>query len=596
MKETFPINTEPLKDNSESVMNEGSSGTPLLKENMLSEFSESEKKFARDNLGVYPKDVLMTSEEIIQYIAEKIAESILEHVSEGDAHDIQGKINESLSGYMKSDGSVGFTNRVKGVEPVENDDLSTKKYSDDNILLHEKKDDPHGTMAAVKELLKRYLLTDDAITLSNGYTRTQIDTMIKDFVLVTGERGFTKPILGKYPLVSSHISTKEYVDDVMSEHNLLSDPHGFKEYVSNAISNFLTSDDVYRKEETYSRVQINTKIEEMIEPVVTSVIRKHLLEDDPHGTLATVKAMNYVKNDGSVPFINPVQGVEGKNSKEFVTKSQLDKVEKKFDDLLNDEAVNNNKWTPSGPVQSTVGLVSKGTEFKDPMSLQQIIDAFFYGKSLSVNVKEYCSYGEIVDIEMVVRPTSMIDDVKLYQDEKLIGQYDASDFNDSGCKIIKSMPITSCSTFNMVVTFTNGSKCDDIDVCCVAYDVFVGAMPKWLSGSSTSIEYLNQLCSSDPINNKKFNYGPETCEYNIEYNFKSQNEPKSLFIAMPISYPSLLFMNTITQQFPANQFVSIDNIPYTMPDGSIVMYKLFIFPQGITEMNMNVVYKLNCNQ
>lgn len=594
MKETFPINKEPLQDNSEGVLNEGKSGTPLLKENMLSEFSDSEKNLARENLGVYAKDVLMTSTEIIQYIAEQISDAIASHIKDGDQHDIMTKIKDSLAGYMKSDGSVNFIGRVKGVEPIENADLSTKKYVDDTMALHLKNDDPHEIMMQVREILRRYVLTDDAITLSTGYTRTQIDTMIKDFVLTTGERGFAKPILGKYPLVSQHLSTKEYVDDVMSKHNMLDDPHGLKAFVTMAISNFLTDDDVYRKEETYSRTQINAKIEEMIEPVVTSVIRRHLLEDDPHGTLATVKAMGYVKSDGSIPFTHPVQGVEGKNSKEFITKSQLDRVERKFDDILGDESVNNNKWTPSGPVQATVGLVSKGTQFNDPMSLQQIVDAFFYGKSLSVNVKDYCSYGESVNVEMVVRPTSMIDDVKLYQGDKLIGQFDAAEFGSDGCKIVKSMPITSCSTFTMVVTFTNGVKCDDVDICCVAYDVFIGAMPKWLAGSSTSIEYLNQLCLADPTNNKKFNYGPEVCEYDIDYKFISPNEPKSLFIGMPITYPSLLFMNTVTQQFPVTQFVSIDNIPYTMPDGTIIMYKLFIFPQGITEMNMNVLYKLNC--
>lgn len=594
MKGTIEVNGDANNKNAREFAEEA--GTPLMRENLLSEFSDSEKPLVRSNLNVYSKDDLMTIDEVKAYVSEQILAKITEHISTVDPHGYKTAIAEALVGYILSDGSVPFTGRVKGVEPLENEDLSTKEYVDKVMALHLNENDPHEIMNKVNELLKFYVLREDAAIKTEVYTQEQVNALIKDFVDVNGEKGFNKAVLGKYPLLKDHLSTKSYVDDVMLEHNKVDDAHGLKTYIIEKLEDYVTKELVYTKEETYTRKQIDVKIEDIATPIVQSLINNHLLADDPHGTLATVKEMNFVKSNGSVPFTSPQKGVNGVASNDLVTKSQLDKVESKFDEILNDQMVNPNQWTPSGPVQASVGLVQKGSEFNEPMTLQQIIDAFFYGKSTSIECQEYCQFGDVIPVVVTVRPTSMIDEVKVYQDERLIGHYNSGDFDESGCITIDSLPITTqCVNFRLEVTFTNGTKCADYDTCCVAHALYIGAMPKWLSGSSTSIEYLNQLCLSDPTNNKKFFLGDKHCDYEIAYDFNTPEEPKSIFIAMPLSYPNLDYIYTRSQQIDASHFVTIDNIPYTLPDGQIVIYKLYIFPEGITKMNMNVIYKLECN-
>lgn len=583
-------------DNNENVASPKSEGTPLMHENLLSEFTDEELKLVLENLGVYPKSKVYTIDEIVSYVKEQLEDAINKHIEQGDAHNVARMIADALEGYIKSDGSISFTSRVQGVEPLENDDLSTKEYVDKVMALHLNENDPHEIMNKVNELLRFYILKDDAASKNEVYTQEQVNSLIRNFVDADGEKGFNKAVLGKYPLLKDHLSTKSYVDDVMLEHNKVDDAHGLKTYITDKLEDYVTKELVYTKSETYTRKQIDVKIEDIATPVVQNLINNHLLSDDPHGTLAAVREMSFIKSNGSVPFTSPQKGVNGVASNDLITKAQLDKVEKKFDDILNDQMVNPNQWTPSGPVQASVGLVQRGYEFNEPMTLQQVIDAFFYGKSTSIECQEYCQFGEAIPVTVTVRPTSMIDEVKVYQDERLIGHYNSEDFDDSGCIVLDSLPITAqCVNFRLEVIFTNGTKCADYDTCCVAHALYIGAMPKWLAGSSTSIEYLNQLCLSDPTNNKKFFLGDKHCEYEIAYNFNTPNEPKSIFIAMPLSYPNLDYIYTRSQQIDASHFVTIDNIPYTLPDGQIVIYKLYIFPEGITEMNMNVIYKLECN-
>ena len=154
MKRTIVLGSDQddaINKNSEVQASE----TPLIHEKLLSEFSEDEKPLVLENLGVYPKDKVMTIDEAKAYISEQIKNGIDSHVSEDDPHGLLDDIADILSNYVKIDGSNGFTNRVKGITPIEENDLSTKKYIDDSIVLHEKKDDPHGTLKEVKELLLR---------------------------------------------------------------------------------------------------------------------------------------------------------------------------------------------------------------------------------------------------------------------------------------------------------------------------------------------------------------------------------------------------------------------------------------------------------
>lgn len=566
----------------------------LQRDNYLNEFADdSAKALARANLGVLSSAESMRANDIQLAIAEAVANSMSDHLSKSDPHNIMTQVNKKLGEFMRLDGMVGFQNRVSGKDPVSPDDLSTKRYVDSVVNTHiEDHNDPHDTMQLVREALKSYALACDVYAKSQTYSQVQIDTLIRDMVKTDGSTPFIVPQKGVYPVLSSDLAVKAYVDDVMKAHKLESDPHNMYSYIEDRLKLYAKAEDVYTKEETYSRPQIESKIESLMTPVVEKAITKHVQEDDPHHTMESVRAMEYVKADGTVPFKQPQSGVPGIKPEHLATIGDVEYRTKALSDKF-DESVESCIWKTSGPVQTTVGYVEDNSILPDKVNFQQIMDKIFYGDGVGIDVKEYAQYGEIIDVVMNIRPTLMIDIVKLYQGDKLIGTFDREDFEPDGSHTVKSNPITEDPTiFKMEVTYTNGNIKTVTAQTSIAYGVYVGIMPKWMHGMQMTIDYMESQILSDPTNNKKFFDGSGRLEYEMDYLFNTPDEPKSLFIAMPTSYPNLSSVDTVTQQFPANQFECIDNIVLTLADGKLIMYKIYIFPVGIVELNMKVIYKL----
>lgn len=566
----------------------------LMHDNFLGEFiDEREKSLARTNLGVYGKDETMTAVAIENMIAENVSNAISDHCNSDDPHNIIPVLQEKLKGYVKLDGTTPFEAPQKGVTPSSPEDLATKEYVDVKHISHsEDTHDPHKTMNLVKEALKDYALSCDVYPKNKTYSQVEVNTLISDMVKNDGTTPFKVPQRGVYPKSNDDLSTKRYVDDVFQKHNLEADPHGCREYINSKLSQYALADDVYKKTETYSRPQINAVIESLMSDVIANEINKHCIADDPHKTWETVKEQHYVKRDGTVPFTAPQAGKPGVMDDDFIVRSQLkavrEAIEEKIENLGSDFY-----WKTSGPVQTTVGMVEDNTELPNKISFQDIMDAIFYGDGVKIEVPKFASYGLMVNVTMHVRPAMLIDYVELYQDDKLIGRFSYDDFADGGEHTVKSSPITNNPTrFRMKVFYTNGNVRTAEAETKIAYGVYVGITPKWMSGASMTIEYMEQLTLSDPTNNKKFNLGDEETEYRIHYKFNTPEEVKSLFIAMPVTYPDLNYMCTITQQFPASQFECINNIPLQLPNGMIVMYKIYIFPVGIAEMDMCAIYKL----
>lgn len=566
----------------------------LKHDNFLGEFiDEREKSLARTNLGVYGKEDTMTAVAIENMIAENVSNAINDHCKESDPHETIPVILEKLKGYVKLDGTTPFQAPQKGINPSSPEDLTTKEYVDTKMISHsEDTHDPHRTMNLVREALVDYALACDVYPKNKVYTQAQVNTLIADMVKNDGTTPFKVPQKGVYPKSNDDLATKRYADDVFSKHNLESDPHGLREYVNTKLEQYALADDVYKKSETYSRPQVNAVIEGLMCDVINREINKHCIEDDPHKTWATVQEQHYVKRDGSVPFTAPQAGKPGVMDDDFIVRSQLKAVRKAIEERI-DNIGADFFWKTSGPVQTTVGMVEDNTELPSKISFQDIMDAIFYGDGVKIEVPKYTSYGSMVDVTMHVRPAMLIDYVELYQEDNMIGRFTYNDFADGGEHTVKSMPITKNPTrFRMKVFYTNGNVRTAEAETKIAYGVYVGITPKWMSGSTMSIEYMEQLLLSDPTNNKKFNLGDEETEYRIHYKFNTPEEVKSLFIAMPITYPDLNYMCTITQQFPASQFECINNIPLQFPNGTIVMYKIYIFPVGIAEMDMCAIYKL----
>lgn len=566
----------------------------LLISNYLSEFAdERSKQLARTNLGVLASSDTMRSTEIENYVTQAIVDTINSHLAESDPHSILPKVEKWLEGYVKSDGTVGFQGPVSGKTPVSESDLTTKKYVDDALFRHTSDmEDPHQTMLKVKEELMEYATRDHVYGKDQTYSQVQVDTLIKDMVKNDGSTPFKATQQGVYPKASADLTTKGYVDDQLNAHKLDASAHGFAEMLEKRLQQYYTKDQVYTKDETYSRAQLLAKIEELMIPVAEDVMNAHLRADDPHHTMEAVMAMNYVKADGTVPFTGIQKGVPGIESNDLATIGDVDYRIKQLDDKYIED-IKKTIWYTSGPVQTTVGHVLDNTELPAKVTFQEIMDSIFYGNGVYIECKDYAEYGEIIDVTMNIRPIMLIDQVKLYQDDVLIGIFSKADFEPRGEYTVKSNAITKDpTTFKMEVTYTNGNVKTVTKDVKIAYGVYIGIMPKWMSGSQMTINYMEANCISDPSNNYKFNDGDRRLEYMVNYNFTSPKEPKSLYIAMPVSYPSLQRVVTATQDIPMNQFESVDNIPLTLSDGRIVMYKLYILRVGLCELNMDVLYKL----
>ena len=301
--------------------------------------------------------------------------------------------------------------------------------------------------------------------------------------------------------------------------------------------------------------------------------------------------MNYVKADGSVPFTNPQQGVPGIKQNDLATIGDVDYRIKQVRDEAQ-EHVEDMIWNTSGPVQTTVGYVEDNTELPAKVSFQEIMDSIFYGDGVYLEVPPYAEYNAIVDVSMNIRPITLIDVVKLYQDDVLIGTFHKADFEDDGEYSVKSNPITNNpTTFKMEVTYTNGNIKTVTAQTKIAFAVYAGIMPKWMNGSQVTINWMETSVVNDPTNNNKFFTSEDINEVTVSYNFTSPSELKSLYVALPVNYPNLISVETVTQQINVNQFECVNNIPLTLNDGRIVMYKLYILRIGMCELNMDVTYK-----
>lgn len=566
----------------------------LLHDNFLSEFvDEREKALARTNLGVLASTDTMRTIEIENYVAQAMSDAINTHLAADDPHKILARVDKKLEGYVKTDGTVSMQAPLGGKNPVAPTDLTTKEYVDNALYAHASStNDPHKTMIKVKEELANYAPIDHVYGKSETYTQVQVDTLIKNMVRNDGTTPFLVPQQGVYPKSSLDLSTKGYVDDMLSQHKLETDPHGLVSMLEDRLKNYYTKDQVYTKDETYSRAQLNSKIEELMTPVVEAAINRHLLEDDPHHTMEMVKAMNYVKADGSVPFTNPQQGVPGIKQNDLATIGDVDYRVKLLNDVVQEQA-NDMVWNTSGPVQTTVGYVEDNTELPAKVTFQEIMDSIFYGDGVYLEVPPYAEYNAIVDVSMNIRPITLIDVVKLYQDDVLIGTFQKVDFEDDGEYSVKSNPITNNpTTFRMEVTYTNGNIKTVTAQTKIAFAVYAGIMPKWMNGTQVTINWMETSVANDPTNNNKFFTSEDVNEVTVSYNFTSPTELKSLYLALPVSYPNLISVETATQQINVNQFECVNNIPLTLNDGRIVMYKLYILRVGMCELNMDVTYKL----
>lgn len=550
----------------------------------LGEFeSESDKQIARINLGAAGINDVYDKTSADLKTLEAVKTSMDTHLATEDPHNIIPTIESKLEGFVKEDGTTPFLAPQTGVDPLTDFHLTTKRFVTALMDSHLAKTDPHNIIPLVEEILKVYVTTDQIYRKVELYTREQVDDLIKNFVRRDGTTAFLKPQLGVTPVADGHLSTKKYVDDVMFKHLVDADPHGFVTLLNQRLNNYFRKTETYSKAETYSRAQIDAIINQLVIDAARGAIEEHINQYDPHGTLKEIYSKHYVPRDGSVPFTAPQKGVDAVEDDELVTKRQLDAS-------IVEEPV----WITSGPVQTTVGFVEDETDPGEKLNLQEVMDAIFYGKSVDVKAPAYALLGSIVDVELFVRgSTGVISYAELWQNDELIGTYTKDDF-ELGQLTVKSLPINEETTFTFKVFYPNGTYLEASCTTKVAYDIFVGILPKWYAASNVNYDYLLQLVQSDPENNSIDSSGDLVSEIKHKYNFSSPKELKQIFVAMPKEYPDLVQMTTPSQQFGLESFDIISDIPFEIPGlSNSKIYKIYVFKESLVTLNLEVTFKFD---
>lgn len=562
----------------------------LVKDNLLSEFeTESEKSVARYNLGVLPAEDVYTKEEVEPLIAQRISKKLAEHLDSSD-HITEEEILDMLVDLIRNDGTTPFTAPQAGVDPVSNHDLTTKAYVDRLIQGCLKLADRAKILEQVANTLRDYVKQEDVYTKDEVYTKDQIYNQSTKYVRIDGTTPFEKPQSGRTPQISSHLTTKGYVDNLLRAHEEDIDPHGFTEKLSKKLRKYALKENVYDRTQTYSRGQVDQIIDKLVTIAVEEALRSHEDLDDPHGILDRVKQLGYVHKDGSIAFTAPQKGVDAVSPQDLATLRQLQQLVSEVRQDIAD--IPEPLWKTSGPVESTVGHVEDNTPVPDTMTLQEVCDAIFYGKGICLEVPEFVIITETCPVTMCVHgSTGLIDYAQLLQNGKVIATFYGEDFKD-GCITIDSEPLFQDAEFTFRVYYTNEAVHEETKVVHCYLPIFVGLLPKWEFGNVITMERLIELSNEDieGTQNRFLNYGKDLKTFTFGYKFQDA-DLRHPFVVLPESYPNLDNMTTSSQKFGIDAFDVIDMIPMRIPGvDQDIIYKIYIYKQALSSLNQDVTF------
>lgn len=584
------ILTPGVQDECTQPIVENETPTYLEKDNYLGEFeSEVEKELVRTNLGVPSLEDTFNKTETSNEAKRIIQEALQQHLNAEDPHSILPQVDDKLNGTVKNDGSTPFILPQTGVDPITEYHLTTKRFVENLLKSHLDSSDPHNIMSLVEEALGEYVKASQVYFKKEVYNREEVNSLLDPFVKMDGTTPFKRPQLGVDPKSSGHLTTKRYVDNLISEHLYDVDPHGFISTLNDRLSKYYRKTETYSKAETYSRKQLDSIISGLVRDAAKAVLDEHIYASDPHGTLDSVRKEHYVKRDGSVPFTQPQSGVDAAKDEDLVTLRQLKSYIESLE--LSGQC---GGWITSGPVQTTVGFVEDNTQLPEHLTCQEIFDLIFYGKEIEVKSPEYWAGEEGCPVEMYIHG-AVVDalSIELYQNDELIGTYTYDQFVD-GKYTETSLPLTSeVTTFKLKVCYLNGTCLEATSTTKIGYFSYLGLLPKWYSGSNINLEYLNELIASDPVNNIQFLFSEDTVSH--RYKFNSPEDPKHIFIMVPKSDNKVLYqMSTPSQQFGTDAFDIIADLPIVYSNGVTKVFTVYIYREVLFGLNnVEITFKFD---
>ena len=262
----------------------------LEKDNYLGEFeSESEKEIARTNLGVPDLESVYNKTESDNNAKKFIQEALQLHLNTDDPHGILPQVDDKLKGVVKNDGTTPFIAPQTGVDPITDYHLVTKRFVIALLQSHLNDNDPHHIMSLVNEALTEYVKASEVYLKKEVYTKQEANKILNDYLKNDGTTPFKRPQLGIDPKVDGHLTTKRYVDNLIQEHLVEIDPHGFLTTLNQRLALYYKKTETYSKAETYSRIQLDSIINALVRDAAKNIMDEHIYASDPHGTLQAVK-------------------------------------------------------------------------------------------------------------------------------------------------------------------------------------------------------------------------------------------------------------------------------------------------------------------
>lgn len=545
----------------------------LLRDNFLDEYKEEwEKTIVREHLGILAAEDTYTKEEVEPIIIEKVKAYLAEKLDE--------------SGFITEENVRELISNLNLVNSKDISNFVTKSYVDKLIQACLTQQDKTKILDQVTSILLDYVKNENVYTKKEVYTKNEIDDKISNYVKRDGSTPFTAPQIGRTPQTKNHLTTKGYVDDLLETHKSDIDPHNFTEKLNNKLKKYALLNNVFDKTQTYSRSQIDSIINKLVSDAVKETVDEYPILQNPE---TIIENLGFVLKNGTTPFIAPQKGVDAKSPNDLVTLQQL---ESKSEELLQSlEASDSLIWKTSGPVETTVGFVEDNTLLQSELTLQEIMDAIFYGKSVSISVPDYVGMGDSCDITVCIHgSTASVDHAELWQGDKLIEEWNSEQLDEfvNGCVTVSSEEISEDTEFTFKVYYTNGTEYEASDTVKVSLDIFAGLFPYWKAGTDVTWSDLKELVSQDPKNNAFFTYSDTTITMN--YQFVMENEMKKPVVIIPDAWDyELDVMSTKSQFFELSAF-DIVTLPMQVKEDQTVVYRIYIFKQPQAFANQNVTF------
>lgn len=575
----------------------------LVKENYLSEFeTEDEKSVARANLGVYAQSAVYTKDEAQLMMDEEIYDALQNYVTSDQLPKAIAELSQQIAdaGYVKSDGSVPFTNpQTQAALPTDPSHLTNKAYVDNLLTKHLNANDPHKTLDAVKVLLTDYVKLSETYTSQNLYSKKEVDKLLEKFVKRDGSTGFINPQIGVDPSLPSHLATMRYVQLVMQNHKGEADPHDFIKTLRRFLSNYYTKSETYTKAQTYSRSQLLDIIKSQMNDIIKQAIAQHVAEDGSVNDLENWIRKNYVPSDGSVPFTAAQSGVKATQNSQFVILEQLNQAIEQLKaetETSIKESTDQTDWIPTGPVETTVGFVEEGTTLPKRLTVQQIMDAIFYEKQTGVTAPEYAEYGEKVCIKIYAHGLQVLTGIDIYKNGVMIGSLTPEDFtkdalggNGGYYEYCDTGEFTEDTEWKVIFHYAESQDITETAMTKLAYPIFVGAVPYWWNAQEDiTMESLRKLAEEEPEANYIItDQGPEISSVSKSIQF-TDTKQRSIVIAVPNDYPDLKSLKTPAQEVTAEAFAKWVQPMYPNQAEVGVLYKIYVFNQPLVNLQQTI--------